>query len=233
MGKRWTNKELRTTPDKEFILQLLDEKQKSLNASSPLAKKCKEIQAWLETVCNEQIESNPLVENGNSYDLPYWGDDAEIASAITFVLENIPEPVRNFALNQCIFTSIDVKKESAAYYFVSRQVSPQPTLSLIVLSENYLYKSSFRYRMYIQNMLRYDVAYGLADAYLNLNTTIPEQKDKADSIKQQELTSPDHLVEQWGFRLATGSRFYEFYLRNKKASEAEKKWNDFTKLFPG
>jgi hypothetical protein len=91
-----TYRELQAATNRDFILRMLDERQKELNVESPLAKKCKAAQAWLDS------SKEPLVEN-----IPYYGDNRKISGAIVFVLENVPEPVQVFALERCIFTSMD------------------------------------------------------------------------------------------------------------------------------
>jgi hypothetical protein len=114
-------------------------------------------------------------------------------------------------------------------------ISP-PVFFIIVLSEKILYQNSFRYRKCSENTLRYYVAYQLANVYLEYPDHLGiyiEEGDVAENMKRQELSTPDKLAEHWGFRPATGSRFYEFYLRGKAAAKAENKWNEFTKLFPG
>jgi hypothetical protein len=164
--------------------------------------------------------------------VPYWGDNDEIRSAIVFVLQNVPESVRDFARQQCIFTSMDENRiVSTSFKLPERPLIPPPEIWLIALSEHTLYKSSYRYRKYRQNMWRYIVACELAHAYVNHDGNYPADKDLTDRAKRQVEIEPE-LAEQWGFRPATGSRFYQFYLDEKKAAEAEKKWNEFTKLFP-
>lgn len=149
------------------------------------------------------------------------GSNDKIASAIDFVLHNVPEPVTVFVLARCIFTSMDDAWGGCCYKvpLTTIGVLPPPAFWLIEISEDTYCKSSFRYRKCSQNTLRYIVARELAHAYMDF--TEAERQDEAAAIQ---------LAEQWGFRGATGSLLYGFYSREKQAAEAEKKWDEFTRL---
>ncbi len=136
-------------------------------------------------------------------DIPYYGENEAITSAIDFVIQNVPEPVRVFALERCIFTSLDKGCGGCCFTVpLDPGLVVHPAFWLIQISEDFYCKSSFRYRKCSQNSLRYIVAHELAHAYLALT-----------SVKLQDEAAAIQLAEQWGFRAATGKQPYAYYLR--------------------
>ena len=104
----------------------------------------------------------------NTSNIHYWGSNEKIANAITFVLQNVPELVKNFALRECIFTSLDKNLGGACIKLIDKpDIASSRSLWLIELSENIFYENSIRYKKCSQNMLRYIVAHELAHTYLN------------------------------------------------------------------
>jgi hypothetical protein len=138
-----------------------------------------------------------LVEDMTPYGIPYFGDNDKIAGAIAFVLQKVPEPVRNFAFQRCIFSSLPKNIAGSFRNLVIRPGTILSSLFLIEISEELPFISSYRYRKYSQNTLQFFVALDIAHAYLNHDGYYPE-KERCEAEANQ-------LAEQWGFRLKKGS----------------------------
>lgn len=130
------------------------------------------------------LPSNPNIG------IPYFGTNRRIADAIDFVLQKVPQPVRSFALRQCIFTSLSRNLLGCCCNLgiCSDIFSP---LFLIEISEELPFISSFRYRKSFQTNLQFTVAHELAHAYLN--------HGELNTETQLSEVEADEMAEQWGF----------------------------------
>ena len=86
--------------------------------------------------------------------VPWYGWNEKMRSQIAFVLLKVPEPVRNFACQQCIFITIH---DGHAGSCVEVAVPPwgfiHHKVYIIQLSERIPCGHSFRYRRYSESLL--------------------------------------------------------------------------------
>lgn len=130
--------------------------------------------------------------------VPYYGDNERIRSQIAFVLLKVPEPVRNFAYQQCLFSSLDEQRAGTCTKLTIRPgVVLPPTFWLIELSETIYLACSLRYYRYSCSFFRHHIAHELAHAYLNHDGIYSE--DKARQAEREDEAEADRLAKQWGF----------------------------------